>query len=104
VTLVATATWVDRDGDEDIACADLIEATLKGNDPPAAPYAARVRASDFGRRVAAGNDRQLPPADLDYCAAVDTFEFAMPIERAGARLTITALPVALKRPAAFATH
>jgi len=94
VTLVVTGTWTDRDGDEDVACADRIEAILRGDDPPGAPYSARVRASDFGRRFSAGTDPNLPQADLDYCAAVDIFDFAMPIERTGGMLTITSVPVA----------
>ena len=31
VTLVITGLWTDRDGDEDHACADLIEAYLRGS-------------------------------------------------------------------------
>jgi 2-phosphosulfolactate phosphatase len=81
VTLVVTGMWTDRDGDEDHACADLIEALLRGDDPPRAPYAARVRESDFGRRFSAGTDPHLPVADLDCCAAVDRFDFALPIRR-----------------------
>jgi len=81
VTLVVTGTWSDRDGDEDHACADLIEALLRGEDPPRGPYAARVRDSDFGRRFSQGNDPHLPVADLECCAAVDRFDFALPIQR-----------------------
>lgn len=81
VTLVVTGVWTDRDGDEDHACADLIEALLRGDDPPRAPYAARVRDSDFGRRFSAGDNPHLPPADLECSAAVDTFDFALPIRR-----------------------
>lgn len=81
VTLVVTGTWSDRDGDEDHACADLIEALLRGENPPRGPYAARVRDSDFGRRFSAGTDPNLPAADLDCCAAVDGFDFALPIRR-----------------------
>jgi 2-phosphosulfolactate phosphatase len=81
ITLVVTGVWTDRDGDEDHACADLIEALLRGDDPPRAPYAARVHASDFGRRFTAGDNPHLPPADLDCCAAVDHYDFAMPIKR-----------------------
>lgn len=80
VTLVVTGFWTDRDGDEDRACADLIEAQLRGADPPRDAYAARVRASDFGRRFAAGNDPHLPVADLDLCATVDLCDFAMQVE------------------------
>jgi len=81
VTLVLTGAWSDRDGDEDQACADLIEALLLGDDPPRAPYAARVRNSDFGRRFSAGTDPHLPVADLECCAEVDRFDFALPIRR-----------------------
>ena len=91
VTLVVTGTWSDRDGDEDHACADLIEALLVGEDPPRAPYAARVRDSDFGRRFSAGTDPHLPVADLDCCAAVDRFDFALPIRRAQGGLSICGL-------------
>ena len=88
VTLVVTGTWSDRDGDEDHACADLIEALLRGRDPPRATYAARVRDSDFGRRFSAGTDPHLPAADLDCCAAVDRFDFALPIRRTQAGMVI----------------
>jgi len=81
VTLVTTGAWTDRDGDEDHACAELIELLLAGADPPRAPFAERVRNSDFGRRFSAGHDPNLPLADLDYCAAVDRFGFAMPLNR-----------------------
>jgi 2-phosphosulfolactate phosphatase len=95
VTLVVTGIWSDRDGDEDHACADLIEALLRGDDPPRAPFARRVRNSDFGRRFAAGTDPNLPPADLDRAAAVDRFAFAMPMNRLRDGLLIRPVPVAI---------
>ena len=94
VTLVVTGTWSDRDGDEDHACADLIEALLRGDDPPRAPYAARVRESDFGRRFSAGTNPDLPAADLDCCAAVDRFDFALPIRRTPVGMVIDRVRVA----------
>ena len=94
VTLVVTGVWSDRDGDEDHACADLIEALLRGEDPPRERYARRVRESDFGRRFAAGRDPHLPPADLDCAAAVDRFGFAMPMNRLRDGLLIRPVPVA----------
>jgi 2-phosphosulfolactate phosphatase len=81
VTLVVTGVWIDRDGDEDHACADLIEALLRGGDPPRGAFADRVRRSDFGRRFAAGADPHLPRADLECAAAADRFAFAMPMNR-----------------------
>ena len=94
VGLVVTGTWSDRDGDEDHACADLIEALLRGGNPPRVPYAQRVRDSDFGRRFSAGADPHLLAADLDRCADVDRFGFAMQARRNGAVVTIRRYEVA----------
>jgi len=98
VVLVVTGGWADRDGDEDHACADLIEALLRGRDPPRAPYAARVRASDFGRRFSAGSDPNLPAADLDCCADVDRFAFALPVRREADGLVLRAVAPRRQRP------
>lgn len=90
VTFVVTGIWTDRDGDEDHACADLIEALLRGQDPPRAPFAERVRASDFGRRFTAGGDPHLPLADLNLCADVDRYDFAQFVEPVPGGLRISA--------------
>lgn len=88
ICFVITGEWIDRDGDEDIACADYIEALLRGE--PAAPeaYARRVRDSEFGRRFTAGTWPNLPGADLDLAAQADLFGFAMPVSREGGQLVI----------------
>ncbi len=88
VCFVITGEWVDRDGDEDIACADYIEALLRGRDADAGEFARRVRASDFGRRFAAGASPNLPPADLEIAADADRYAFAMPVRRDDGRLII----------------
>lgn len=93
VTLVTTGAWSDRDGDEDHACADLIAALLGGSDPPRDSFAERVRRSDFGRRFSAGVDPHLPPADLDCCADVDRFDFAMPMNRLQDDFVMRPVPV-----------
>lgn len=77
VACVLTGEWVDRDGDEDAACADYLAALLGGERPDPTPFAQRVRNSDFGRRFAAGDNPSLPPADLDLCARADVFPFAL---------------------------
>lgn len=77
VTLVVTGEWTDRDGDEDIACADYLEALLGGEAVAAGEFSRRVRDSDFGRRFAAGDQPHLPPADLELCAEADRFDFAL---------------------------
>lgn len=88
VCFVITGEWVDRDGDEDIACADYIEALLRGRSADPASYARRVRDSDFGRRFIAGTWPNLPLADLELAEQVDLFDFAMPVHREGGQLLI----------------
>lgn len=88
ICFVITGEWIDRDGDEDIACADYIESLLRGDLAAPAQFAQRVRNSDFGRRFAAGTWPNLPPADLEICAHADLFGFAMPVLHEGAQLVI----------------
>lgn len=88
VTFVLTGEWVDRDGDEDAACADYIEALLRGERPATVTYADRVIHSDFGKRFRVGGNPNLPPADLELAAQVDRFDFAMPVVRQDDRLVI----------------
>lgn len=88
ICFVITGEWVDRDGDEDIACADYIEALLHGEPVAPEPFARRVRESDFGRRFAAGTWPNLPVDDLELAARADLFDFAMPVGREAERLII----------------
>ena len=88
VSFVITGEWVDRDGDEDIACADYIEALLCGEKPLRRNFSRRVRESDFGQRFAGGQNPNLPLADLQWAVQVDKFEFAMPVHREGNQLVI----------------
>jgi 2-phosphosulfolactate phosphatase len=94
VTFVITGLWTDRDGDEDHACADLIETHLCGEQPWLEDYERRVRQSDFGRRFGDPAYPQLPRTDLDLCAVADRFDFAMPMRRSGADLLIEPVTVA----------
>lgn len=89
VMLLITGEWVDRDGDEDIACADYLEALLLGEQPNPELFAARVQNSDFGRRFIADDNPSLPLADLDLCSRVDCFAFAMPALRQGEHFILT---------------
>lgn len=88
VCFVITGEWVDRDGDEDIACADYIEALLRGEAVVPEAFVQRVRSSDFGQRFTAGTWPNLPLADLDLATRADLFKFAMPVRREGGRLVI----------------
>jgi 2-phosphosulfolactate phosphatase len=88
ICFVITGDWVDRDGDEDIACADYIESMLSGQPAETAQFAQRVRDSDFGRRFTAGTWPNLPRADLDLAAHPDLFTFAMPVKLENDHLVI----------------
>jgi 2-phosphosulfolactate phosphatase len=98
-TLVTTGEWIDRDGEEDHACADYLAALLAGDgegdaglDP--APYVARVRNSDFGRRFVDPASAIHPAADLDCAAAADRFAFAMRVVLRDDDLVMTAVSAA----------
>ncbi|MBE2257699.1 MAG: 2-phosphosulfolactate phosphatase [Rhodobacteraceae bacterium] len=88
VCFVITGEWVDRDGDEDIACADYLEALLHGDEPDPTLYADRVRNSDFGRRFQAGNNTNLPASDLVLCAQTDRFDFALRASQTDGRMQL----------------
>ena len=81
VTFVVTGVFPGRDGDEDVACADYLAALLRGETPDLAPFIRRVRESTSGRIFADPAQPDFPAADLDYCTAVDRFDFAMVVER-----------------------
>jgi 2-phosphosulfolactate phosphatase len=91
VTLLITGEWVDRDGDEDVACADYLDALLHGGTPDPGLYEERVRHSDFGRRFTTGDNPSLPVADLDLCARADCFDFAMPAVHSGGHFVLLPL-------------
>jgi 2-phosphosulfolactate phosphatase len=107
-TVTFVATGVDhRDGEEDRACAEYLEALLRtagtaahgmadaGADgsagrphypapdpaPDPAPYLARVRASDAARPFLAGDDVDFRPVDVDLATTVDAVAFALPVHR-----------------------
>lgn len=81
VALVVTGEWVNRDGDEDLACAEYLRALLTGQAADRAAFAERVRLSDFGRQFGAPQAPYLPAADLDFCTACDRYDFALRLHR-----------------------
>ena len=88
LTLVVTGKWTDRDGDEDFACADYIEALLGDETTDPSPFEERVRKSDFGRRFTGSAGSTLPADDLECCAIADRFDFALQVVRRGDRLML----------------
>jgi 2-phosphosulfolactate phosphatase len=88
LTLVETGRFKGGWGDEDVACADLIEAMLLGE--PIQPHAIiqRVRDSKSGRHFSDPNDLVFPSADLELAVQLDRFDFAMQITRENDHLVL----------------
>jgi 2-phosphosulfolactate phosphatase len=80
VTFVITGDSLGRDGDEDLACAELIAARMTGDDPDPAPFLARVAPSDAGRMFSPEGPEWAPPEDLRLACEVDRFAFALVAE------------------------
>jgi 2-phosphosulfolactate phosphatase len=78
-------------GDEDAACADYLEARLRGESPDPAPYLARVRQAPNATRFTSPAHPEFPAADLAACVDLDRFDFAMPVERTGDLLRMVKL-------------
>lgn len=76
ITFVITGASLGRDGDEDLAAAELIAARVRGEDPDARPFLARVPVADAGRAFAPDGPDWAPPADLVAACEVDRFPTA----------------------------
>lgn len=86
VTFVVTGASLGRDGDEDLAAAELIAARLAGDDPDPGTYTARVGPSDAGRLFGADGPDWAPPSDLALATEVDRFDLVL---RAGIDTALT---------------
>ena len=71
----------ENDGDEDLACADYVEALLGGKIPDTKPIVRRVLDSYVARMFHDPARPEFPAADLEYCVDVDRFDFAMRVVR-----------------------
>jgi 2-phosphosulfolactate phosphatase len=76
-TFVITGASLGRDGDEDLAAAELIAARANGQDPDPAPFLERVAASDAGKLFAPEGPDWAPPEDLSMACEVDRFDRAL---------------------------
>lgn len=73
-------------GDEDLACAEYLEALTREEQPDPQPFIRRVLSSKDASQHFDPNKIGFPITDLDYCTQIDKFDFAMPITRANGRL------------------
>ena len=81
VTFVITGLGPDGRGDEDAACADYIEALLRGEALDIQKFVDRVRNSPQGRALADPDLPEMFAFDLEYCLMVDRFDFVLQVHR-----------------------
>jgi 2-phosphosulfolactate phosphatase len=87
VTFVVTGKRADG-GDEDLACAEYLEALLRGEQPDKQPFIQRVLSSRDALQHLDPAETGFPLSDLEYCTQVDKFEFALPVTRENGRLVM----------------
>jgi 2-phosphosulfolactate phosphatase len=91
VSFVITGQTSSAGGDEDLACAEYLEARLRGHSPDVAPYLERVRKSRDAQQHFIPNQTLFPASDIDLCTDLDRFDFAMPIAREDGRFVMRAV-------------
>jgi 2-phosphosulfolactate phosphatase len=80
ITFVVTGETYNG-GEEDLACAEYLEALLRGASPDPAPYLERVRNSEDAKVFHDPLMPEFPAFDLAHCTSLDKFDFAMPVTR-----------------------
>ena len=90
VTFVITGRFDNR-GDEDLACAEYLEALLRGNPSDTVPLVRRVFESRDALQHLDPAETGFPLSDLEYCTQIDKFDFAMPITREDGKLIMRAV-------------
>lgn len=85
-TYVITGRFPDRPdgGEDDLACAELIEALRTGAPVEPTTFATRVATSEEAARTLALGDGHVHPDDIAYATHIDRFDFAMRASRDGA--------------------
>lgn len=91
LTFVMTAVSPEDEGEEDVACADYVEALLQGKKPDVSLFIQRVRRSSAGRLFGDPGYPQYPVPDLECCVDVNRFDFAMPVRRQDGSLVMGAV-------------
>jgi len=87
VTFVITGGF---NNDEDVSCAEYLEALFKNQTPDTKPFAKRVYDSRDAKEHLDPNYPEFPETDLDYCTQISRFNFSMPITRINNQLTMQA--------------
>ncbi len=86
LTLIASA-----DHPEDLACAQYMEAIIRGEKPDVDQLLQPLRDSERYARAMSGTWPGFPPTDLELALIPDRFNFAMPVTRQDTYLSLTAV-------------
>lgn len=81
ISFIITGVSLGRDGDEDRACAEYIEALVQNSAPDPADYTRRIMTSSVGESFLSGKISYLLKDDLMLSAQTDTFDFALSVSR-----------------------
>lgn len=95
VDFIITGASLGRDGDEDLACAELIVAMTKDPNVDSRPFVERIATSDAGRHFLSDDYPWLPAADLAVASEVDRFGFALAarLDEAAGAIELVPLPI-----------
>jgi 2-phosphosulfolactate phosphatase len=92
MTFVITGQYKREHGDEDLACAEYLEALIKGRrQPDPAPFVERVFKSRDALMHLDPNLPAFPRSDLDYCTHIDAFDFVMIVTKENGRHVMRAV-------------
>ena len=91
VTFVITGQYKAEHGDEDLACAEYLEALLRGEVSNPAPIVERVFKSRDALMHLDPNLPAFPRTDLDYCTQIDAFDFVMSVKKENGRHVMRAV-------------
>jgi 2-phosphosulfolactate phosphatase len=101
VTFVVTGALPDEDffdrpirqGDEDAACADYLQALLNEARVDPSPFLDRVRRAPAANKFLDPEQADFSPIDVDYCTRLDAFDFAMVVSRRPGLLVLNRVSV-----------
>lgn len=91
VTFVITGQVGKGRGDEDLACAEYLEALLRDRQPERTLFIERVYNSYDARLHLDPSFPEFPKSDLDLCTSIDAFDFAMPVIKENGRHVMRAV-------------
>lgn len=91
VTFVITGQFESERGDEDLACAEYLEALLRGQNADTASCIDRVYKSRDAFLHLDPNLPAFPRSDLDHCTDIDAFDFAMLVSKENGRPVLRAI-------------